>query len=142
VTDCLLLDTHITFWLDTGDTRLSVRTRDRIDGVWRQGGKVIVSAVTAMEISQLASKGRLRLDVPPDAWIRRLLGLVGFEGAAITPEIAARAYMLSDLAHGDPADRMLIATAIDLGCPLITYDERIIAFATSHGSRYGFTVES
>ncbi len=142
MTDCLLLDTHITFWLDTGDTRLSVRTRDRIDGVWRQGGKVIVSAVTAMEISQLASKGRLRLDVPPDAWIRRLLGLVGFEGAAITPEIAARAYMLSDLAHGDPADRMLIATAIDLGCPLITYDERIIAFATSHGSRYGFTVES
>lgn len=142
MTACLLLDTHITFWLDTGDTRLAARTRDRIDGVWRQGGKVIVSAVTAMEISQLASKGRLRLDVPPDVWIRRLLGLVGFEGAAITPEIAARAYMLSDLAHGDPADRMLIATAIDLGCPLITYDERITAFATSHGSRYGFTVES
>lgn len=142
MTACLLLDTHITFWLDTGDTRLAARTRDRIDGVWRQGGKVIVSAVTAMEISQLASKGRLRLDVPPDVWIRRLLGLVGFEGAAITPEIAARAYMLAELTHGDPADRMLIATAIDLGCPLITYDERIIAFATSHGSRYGFTVES
>lgn len=142
MTDCLLLDTHITLWLDMGDTRLATRTRDRIDGVWQQGGRVIVSAVMAMEISQLAWRGRLRLDLSPDAWIRRLLRLPGFEGAAITPEIAARAYLLSDLSHADPADRLPVATAIDPGCPLITYDERIIAFATSHGSRYGFAVES
>ena len=142
MTDCPLLDTHITLWLDMGDTRLTTRTRDRIDAVWQQGGSVIISAVTAMEISQLAWRGRLRLDLPPDAWIRRLLRLPGFEGSPITPEIAARAYGLSDLSHADPADRLLVATAIDLGSPLITYDERIIAFATSHGSRYGFAVES
>jgi PIN domain nuclease of toxin-antitoxin system len=59
-----------------------------------------------------------------------------------TPKIAARAYTLSGLSHADLAARMLIATAIAHGCPLITCDERIITFATSHGSRYGFTVES
>jgi len=48
----------------------------------------------------------------------------------------------ADLAHRDPGDRMLIATALDLGCPLVTYDERIIQFATTHGSRYGFAVAS
>jgi len=34
---------------------------------------------------------------------------------------------------------MLIATAIDLACPLVTYDERIALFGADHGSRYGFS---
>ena len=55
---------------------------------------------------------------------------------------ATGAYALDGLEHRDPADRMLIATAIALGCPLVTYDERIIAFARRDGRRQGFTVAS
>jgi len=42
------------------------------------------------------------------------------------------------LEHPDPADRLLIATAIELDCPLVTYDARITRFAARHGGRYGF----
>ena len=53
---------------------------------------------------------------------------------------AARAYTLHHLEHRDPTDRLLIATAIGLGCPLVTYDDRIRRFARTRGSRYGFVV--
>jgi PIN domain nuclease of toxin-antitoxin system len=42
------------------------------------------------------------------------------------------------LPHRDPADRLLIASAIELGCPLITYDERIVDFGKTHGREIGF----
>ena len=52
------------------------------------------------------------------------------------------AYQLRPLAHWDPADRLLIATAIERACPLVTHDERIIRFATDHGAEHGFTVQA
>jgi PIN domain nuclease of toxin-antitoxin system len=53
---------------------------------------------------------------------------------------AARSYQLHRLAHRDPADRLLMATSIELGCPLVTYDDRITEFANAYGRQYGFTV--
>jgi PIN domain nuclease of toxin-antitoxin system len=44
------------------------------------------------------------------------------------------------LPHRDPADRLLIATAIELACPMVTYDARILEFARDHGRRHGFRV--
>lgn len=142
MTNDLLLDTHILLWLVESNPRLRPWTRALIERRWRAGGTILISAVSGWEIGALAQRGRVTLDLPPDAWFDDILSLTGYMAAPLRHDVAARAYMLSDLAHGDPADRMLIATAIDLGCPLITYDERITAFATSHGSRYGFAVES
>jgi PIN domain nuclease of toxin-antitoxin system len=53
---------------------------------------------------------------------------------------ASRAYQLHRLEHRDPADRLLIASAIDLACPLVTYDERIARFSRKHGRQYRFAV--
>ncbi len=142
MTNDLLLDTHILLWLVESNPRLRPSTRALIERRWRAGGTILISAVSGWEIGALVQRRRVTLDLPLDAWFDDILSLAGYMAAPLRHDVAARAYMLSDLAHGDPADRMLIATAIDLGCPLITYDERIIAFATSHGSRYGFTVES
>jgi PIN domain nuclease of toxin-antitoxin system len=64
VTDSLLLDTHITLWLDSGDDRLRSSTRGLIDGCWRSGGTIFLSAVTAWEIALLVDTGRIDLDVP------------------------------------------------------------------------------
>jgi len=55
-------------------------------------------------------------------------------------EAAVRAYNLPGFAHRDPADRLLIATAIELGCPLVTYDQHITEFASQWGRRSGFSV--
>ena len=138
--DALLLDTHIVLWLETGDERLRRETRESIDACWAAGGTIYVSAVTAWEIALLAEAGRLELDVPTQAWMARLLSRPGVVEAPLGWRAATGAYALDGLEHRDPADRMLIATAIALDCPLVTYDERIIAFAERQGRRQGFSV--
>lgn len=139
--DALLLDTHIALWLDSGDARLHPATRALVDGCWQRGGAILISAVTAWEIALLVDTGRLALDLPVEAWIERFIDRPGVDCVPLDYRGASRGYGLHHLEHRDPADRLLIATAIGLGCPLVTYDERIARFAARYGGRYGFAVE-
>jgi PIN domain nuclease of toxin-antitoxin system len=140
VTDPVLLDTHIALWLDSGDQRLSGATRALIEGSWRSGGTIYLSAVTGWEIALLVDGGHVALDLPPEAWVERFLDRPGIEAVPLDYRTACRAYQLHHLEHRDPADRLLIGTAIDLACRMVTYDERILSFARRHGRRYGFRV--
>ena len=140
MTGTLLLDTHVALWLDSGDDRLRPSTRGLIDGCWRDGGTIFLSAVTAWEIALLVDLGRIDLDIPAEDWVTRFLGRPGIEAAPLSHRAACRSYQLHHLEHRDPADRLLIATAIELACPLVTYDERIARFGKKHGRQYRFTV--
>jgi PIN domain nuclease of toxin-antitoxin system len=140
VTDRLLLDTHVALWLDGGDERLSAATRALINGSWRTGGTIYLSAVTAWEIALLVDAGHIELDLPAEAWVERFLDRPGIESVPLSHRAACRAYQLSQIEHRDPADRLLIATAIELACPLVTYDQRIDRFARRYGREYGFAV--
>jgi PIN domain nuclease of toxin-antitoxin system len=140
VTDRLLLDTHVALWLASGDKRLRASTRALIDDCWQDGGIILLSAVTAWEIALLIDTGRIDLDVPVEAWINRFLGRPGIEAVPLSHRAACRSYQLHHLEHRDPADRLLIATAIELACPFVTYDERITRFGTKHGRQYQFAV--
>jgi PIN domain nuclease of toxin-antitoxin system len=137
--DALLLDTHIALWLDSGDDRLRSATRHLVDRCWRSGGTIYLSAVTAWEIALLVDTRRIELDIPIEAWIARFLERSGIEPVPLGHRAASRSYLLHHLEDRDPADRLLIATAIELGCPLVTYNERILRFAKEHGRQYGFT---
>ncbi|PPQ26854.1 type II toxin-antitoxin system VapC family toxin [Rhodopila globiformis] len=138
MTDTLLLDTHILLWLDSGSDRLRPTTRERIDACWRGGGTILVSAVSVWEIAVLVDAGRIGLDLPVAAWIERFATRPGIDIVPLGYPAAAQAYQLHDLAHRDPGDRLLIATAIERCCPLVTYDARIAAFAGTFGGQYGF----
>lgn len=140
MSDDVLLDTHIALWLDNGDERLRPSTIGLIEGCWRDGGTILISAVTAWEIAQLVGAGRLRLDQSVEAWIERFVDRPGIKGIPLSHHAASRCYHLDHLEHRDPADRLLIATAIELSCPLMTYDARIVRFGENHGSQYGFSV--
>jgi len=140
VTSALLLDTHVALWLDSGDERLRESTHSRIDDCWRTGGVIFMSAVTAWEIALLVDTGRIDLDCPVEAWVDRFVGRPGVEAAPLGHRAACRSYGLRHLEHRDPADRLLIATAIELDCPLVTYDERIRRFAEKHGRQHRFAV--
>jgi PIN domain nuclease of toxin-antitoxin system len=142
VTETLLLDTHIVLWLDSGDDRLRPSTRTLIEGCWRSGGTIFISAVTAWEIALLVDVGRIDLDVPAEAWVMRFLERPGIEPVPLGHRAACRSYQLHHLEHRDPADRLLVATAIELACPLVTYDERIAHFGKRHGRKYRFAVEA
>jgi PIN domain nuclease of toxin-antitoxin system len=139
LTTRLLLDTHIVLWLDSGDTALRPATRFVLEAHWRAGNAFCVSAITAWEIALPADVGRIELDLAPDAWLARFLARPGMEAVALSASAAARACPLTGLTHRDPADTLLIATAIELGCPLVTHDARISTFAAEHGAAIGFT---
>ena len=142
MTDRLLLDTHIALWLDSGDDRLRASTRALIDGCWQNGGAILLSAITVWEIALLVDTGRIDLDVPVAEWIERFLDCPGIEAVPLGHQAASRSYQLHHLEHRDPADRLLIATAIELACPLVTYDERIVRFGKKHGRQYRFAVDA
>ena len=138
MTDALLLDTHIALWLDAGDERLAPATRLLIDGCWQGGGTIALSAVSVWEIALLVDTGRVDLDLALEDWLARFVARPGIIAVPLSHTAAARAYRLHHLEHRDPADRLLTATAIDLSCPLVTYDERLLRFGERHGRQYGF----
>jgi PIN domain nuclease of toxin-antitoxin system len=142
VTGTLLLDTHIALWLDSGSAKLRQATRAAIDTCWHNGGTIFLSAITAWEIALLVESGGIELDIPVAAWIERFLDRPAVEAVPLSHGAACRSYQLHHLEQRDPADRLLIATAIELACPLVTYDERIVRFGRRHGRQYGFAVES
>lgn len=78
----------------------------------------------------------------PPSWIESFVHRPGIAVVPLTISAAARAYDLGGFESRDPADRLLIATAIELGCPLVTNDERILRFAAEHGRECGFTVRA
>jgi PIN domain nuclease of toxin-antitoxin system len=137
-----LLDTHVALWLDSGDDRLRPSTRGLIDGCWQSGGTIYLSAVTAWEVALLVDIGRIELDLPIEEWITRFIQRPGIDPAPLGHRAASRSYRLHHFEHRDPADRLLIATAIELGCPLVSYDERILRFARRHGRQYGFAART
>jgi len=142
LTDALLLDTHIALWLDSGSERLRLDTREAIDRCWQNGGSILLSAVSAWEIALLLDTGRINLDSTIEAWLDRFTDRPGIDAVPLTHHATAGAYRLHHLPHRDPADRLLIATAIELACPMVTYDARITHFADAHGSQYGFTTQA
>jgi PIN domain nuclease of toxin-antitoxin system len=65
----------------------------------------------------------------PKTWFARVMGGPGIREAPLTPEIAIDASFLPGELHGDPGDRLLVATARYLGLPIVTRDRSIIAYA-------------
>jgi PIN domain nuclease of toxin-antitoxin system len=142
VTEDLLLDTHIALWLDSGNERLRASTRTLINSSWQTGGTILLSAVSVWEIALLVDTGRIDLDLPVEAWVSRFIERPGVAAVPVGHRAASRSYQLQHFAHCDPADRLLITTAIELGCPLVTYDERIATFGKRHGRQHRFTVRA
>jgi len=140
--ELLLLDTHIALWLDSGDQHLHRSTRSLLDRHWQNGGTVVLSAVSAWEIALLVDTERIELDVPVPAWIERFVARAGIVSTPLSHTAASQSYQMRKLEHRDPADRLLVATAIELRCPLVTYDTRIANFASKYGSQHRFSVRA
>lgn len=122
-----LLDTHVWFWLVTGDATLRRTARLLIaEAVGR--GRVLVSIMSVWEIGMLEAKGRLTLHMPCDAWVDAALAQPATALVPITPAIAVASSLLPGIFHGDPADRILVATARALNVPLVSRDHGIVMY--------------
>jgi PIN domain nuclease of toxin-antitoxin system len=124
--DAVLVDTHALLWWQAGGDRLSPTAARQID----RALVVYISPITCWEIAMLVTKARVALDRPVNAWINDLLASSPTEIADLTPTIAVLAGQLQDF-HGDPADRIIYATAATRQLPLITKDARLRDLATT-----------
>lgn len=91
-------------------------------------GTLFISPISAWEIGMAAKRGRVELDLPTEAWVQRVFSRPDLQTAAVAPEIAIRACFLPGEFHAGPADRLIAATATELGLKLITRDERILNY--------------
>jgi PIN domain nuclease of toxin-antitoxin system len=124
----LLLDTHVWIWFALGDAeRLAAPVRKKIVAA-THGGKLAVSAISVWEIGMLEAKGRIVLGMPCEKWVATALALPGLRLIGLEPEIAVASSRLPGEMHGDPADRILAATARERDAVLATADERLVEY--------------
>lgn len=126
----ILLDTHVVIWFAMNAAELRARTAQRIASA-SLTEEVRVSPISFWETSMLMSKGRLVTGRSPQDWTRNVLTLPGFKIAPFTADIAADAGSLPPPLHGDPCDRLIVATARALGCVLLTADTKILHYAAA-----------
>lgn len=124
----VLLDTHVWVWLMEG--RQGVRP-EAVKLVERaaDASSLRVSIISAWEIAMLEAKGRLSFDVPCEEWVVRAFGVPGLSLMPLTPTICVRSCRLPEVFPGDPADRLIVSTARELGAVLVTRDEEILRYA-------------
>ena len=117
----VLLDSHTLYWWSSDSSRLSA-TAARVVA---RADELLVASISWFELARLAQKGKLLVPMPVRSWLESLSE--GVRTIAATPAIAATAAELPATFPGDPADRLIYATAIELGCVLVTKDERMRA---------------
>jgi len=127
----LLLDTHAAIWLANGDLSKEVFAHVVYAGL---ADGVFVSPVSAWEVGLLARprpNGPPAVTFTPDpqSWFARLLAQPIIKEAPFSPSMAIQSSFLPGSFHNDPADRLLVATAREMGIALLTRDSGILAYA-------------
>jgi PIN domain nuclease of toxin-antitoxin system len=124
--EAIVLDTHAWKMLVDGD-RFAPRVLRKIDAA-AKADMLYIAAVTVWELAMLVTKGALRLNAPTLQWVTEAVHASRVAVFALEPAIAVDAAELAGF-HGDPADRMIAATARHLGATLVTRDGRLLDYA-------------
>jgi PIN domain nuclease of toxin-antitoxin system len=117
----VVLDTHILIQDALEPRRLSSRARRALEG---SDGALAASDISLWEIAMLIAKDRVRPGADAALFIAKILEARAIRVLAITPKIAVLAQS-DDFGHGDPADRIIAATAIAHGAQLVSADAQL-----------------
>lgn len=119
----IVLDTHVLVWQAAGDLRIGRRAARRIDKALG-GGELVISAFSFWEVALLVAAGRLRLRATPEEFRSATLR-TGIVEVPVDGRIAILSTQLTGM-HTDPADRIIVATALESNATLITADAQIL----------------
>lgn len=124
IPEVIVLDTHVWVWWASSPELLSAKAvkviKQAVDA-----NAVYISSISAWEVALLAERGRLRLTMEVRDWIAVSEGLPFVTFVPVSNPIAIRSVQLPGKIHTDPADRIIISTAISLGAELVTMDKKI-----------------
>ncbi len=123
----IVLDTHAWLWWISAPQQLSSPAREEIERAMEKS-EICISSISAWELALLVRKGRLELAVPVDDWIARSEALPFNRFIPLDNRIAFRSNHLPGGLHEDPADRIIVATALTLGASLVSKDSKIRAY--------------
>ena len=129
----LLLDTHYWIWFQFG---ISEQVPQRLRLAIQQAsgaGALLLSVISVWELGLLEAKGRIELSSSCDDWVRDALATPGLALVPLTPEIAIDSTRLAESFHGDPADRIIMATARRMRARLLTRDQKMLEYARRTG---------
>lgn len=115
----VLLDTHVVHWWSAEPKRVSSSARKALE----DADELVVSAISWYELAWLARHERITVTVPIRSWLDGLASQLRTIG--VTPAVADTAVGLPASFPGDPADRLIYATAIEHGLDLVTKDRAI-----------------
>lgn len=119
----ILLDTHALVWLSEGSSKLGKKSLVLIDEAL-QNNELFISTVSFWEVAMLIEKGRLTMDFSVSQWRLKLLKH-DIQEIPLSGEVAIGSAQLINF-HGDPADRMIVTTAIKSVMKLCTADQKIL----------------
>jgi PIN domain nuclease of toxin-antitoxin system len=119
-----LLDTHVWIWWMLGDPGLSRTEREALDALPHEA-RPVISDISLWEFAMLVDIGRVKIAGNIDDWLGIAASPATVRIQPITPRIVAEMNRLPAGFHRDPADRLIVATALSLKLPLATKDRKI-----------------
>jgi len=123
----LLWDTCAAIWIYE-KARLSQAALDAMSAAYREGVPSYISPITAWEIGMLTSRGRLQLLIKAERWFANLFQVPGVQLADMSPDLLIASSYLPGKPPRDPTDRIIAATARDLGATLVTRDRALLDY--------------
>lgn len=123
----LLLDTCAVIFISEGET-LKSNAVEVLDKAHQAGTPTYISPITAWEVGLLAARKRVQLVTTPQRWFARLFEFPNMRLADLSPDLLIASSFLPGKPPRDPADRIILATARDLGCTLITRDRALLDY--------------
>lgn len=124
----ILLDTHIWIWLILNHNSLNDNEIINLINNAKNKNRLYLSAISIWETGMLIKKNRINVHQEPLQWINQAISKSGIIILPLHPEIAINSSILKEIFHGDPADRIIMASTIFLKSTLISADKKIIRF--------------
>lgn len=124
----MLLDTHALIWWFEGSPKRSLAAKAAIENA-RRLSRVAISSLSCWEIALLNAHGRIHLATELHNWVAAIQKLRRVRFVPVGNNIAVTSVELPGQIHNDPADRIIVATALTMNIPLVTVDQQIRAYA-------------
>jgi len=121
----MLLDTHALVWWVADPKRIPAKARRAVDSAVKSSESIAVSSISIWEIAMLVARKRLAFTIDAESWIASVEALPFFTFVPVDNRIAVRSVELEKFSHRDPADRIIVATALGLGATVVTADARL-----------------